>query len=321
MDELEFKCKVITPVFMTGYDQKQPEFRSSSIKGLLRYWWRAMNAHLSLKHLRGYESRIFGGTDEKYGRSNIIIDVLPFEFESVKEAMLPHRENGRSRVDRDVIPVGTEFTVKLILLRELKLKKLILMDSDKLKSLFFLLCTLGGFGKRSRRGMGSICVTSFKMNDQLDQSCPMSVNLQTILDLMRKVSIGLTTSDEDFEYKSDQSRIYLPSSHKTRLKMPYIQEITLGKPVEREAFLKKLGKTTSSFLHDNRNTYRNALGNSKPRFASPVMVSLISNKENHLLPIVTRLNTLPPQQSADEDKQKERKGLQDIFIAEILSKS
>jgi len=81
MKTITFTCETITPMFLSGADQSKPELRPPSIKGALRFWWRAMNGHLVEKksgkwdysRLKEEESRIFGGTDEKSGRSKVVI--------------------------------------------------------------------------------------------------------------------------------------------------------------------------------------------------------------------------------------------------------
>lgn len=58
-------CRFISPVFGGGVDPKKPDpvtpVRVPSIRGQLRFWWRATHADLSLQELRERETRIFGG--------------------------------------------------------------------------------------------------------------------------------------------------------------------------------------------------------------------------------------------------------------------
>lgn len=48
METLTFTCKIITPMFLAGADGQTPELRAASIKGALRFWWRACHGHLKL---------------------------------------------------------------------------------------------------------------------------------------------------------------------------------------------------------------------------------------------------------------------------------
>lgn len=76
MKNVAFKCEVITPLYMAGSDGKTPELRPSEFKGMLRFWWRAIRAENDIKKLREEESKIFGGTGEKEGRSNVRLKVV-----------------------------------------------------------------------------------------------------------------------------------------------------------------------------------------------------------------------------------------------------
>jgi len=67
-----YDFEVVTPLFMGGADPKYAEIRAQSIKGLLRFWWRAFQQETDIKKLRGKEDRIFGSTD---GKSRFSISV------------------------------------------------------------------------------------------------------------------------------------------------------------------------------------------------------------------------------------------------------
>jgi len=65
MGTVTFECETITPMFMYGADGKTPELRPASIKGVMRFWWRAICGHLELEDLKEQEGEIFGDTDKK----------------------------------------------------------------------------------------------------------------------------------------------------------------------------------------------------------------------------------------------------------------
>jgi CRISPR-associated protein Cmr1 len=67
-----YELEVVTPLFMGGADPKFAEIRAQSIKGLLRFWWRAHQKETDIKKLREKENRIFGSTD---GKSRFSISV------------------------------------------------------------------------------------------------------------------------------------------------------------------------------------------------------------------------------------------------------
>lgn len=67
MKKITFEIETITPMFLAGADQSKAELRVASIKGLLRFWWRALQAETDLAELRKKESHIFGSSDETTG--------------------------------------------------------------------------------------------------------------------------------------------------------------------------------------------------------------------------------------------------------------
>ena len=76
MEKITFECEVITPMFLAGADGVTPELRAPSIKGALRFWWRALNGHLGLEEMRKEEVKIFGGAiDDKAFKSSFFIRV------------------------------------------------------------------------------------------------------------------------------------------------------------------------------------------------------------------------------------------------------
>ena len=58
MEKIVFECETITPMFMYGADGTTPELRPASIKGVMRFWWRAIHGENS-----EYEN--FGTTEKK----------------------------------------------------------------------------------------------------------------------------------------------------------------------------------------------------------------------------------------------------------------
>ncbi|TAN35431.1 MAG: type III-B CRISPR module RAMP protein Cmr1 [Candidatus Methanoperedens sp.] len=62
-------------MFLAGADGRTPELRSPSIKGMMRFWWRALHEHLTIEKLKEDEAKIFGTSDETIGRSKFSIRV------------------------------------------------------------------------------------------------------------------------------------------------------------------------------------------------------------------------------------------------------
>ena len=66
METIEATFRVVTPMFMSGAEQTKAELRLPSIKGALRFWWRALAWERhggNLDKIREEENRLFGSTD------------------------------------------------------------------------------------------------------------------------------------------------------------------------------------------------------------------------------------------------------------------
>ncbi len=196
MKTITFTCETITPMFLSGADGSTPELRPPSIKGALRFWWRAMNGHLDLKDkedakgdiikgLKTLESEIFGGAgDGKAVRSSFSIQnvVMPNEKDfgtdlwneidyfipNGKSYKLPAKSSeGIAYLlystfmlnSRPYIKPNSEFSFKIILNEIGHFGQII----NALKGLVFF----GGLGTRSRRGGGSFWIKDLVCSDEL----------------------------------------------------------------------------------------------------------------------------------------------------------
>jgi CRISPR-associated protein Cmr1 len=288
METIKFECEVITPMFLGGADGKSAELRAPSIKGALRFWWRAMNGHLSLKDLHEKEAEIFGGSGEKQGRSKVIVrGVSPSLHNGETELLLPHNNRGKSPA---FLPNKNEkiiFNLSLMSLVIVEKNKNYIFDIEKLKSLFILTCTLGGLGRRSRRGFGSLKINQI---NNVKHS-----NLQTIDEVLTELQKA-TYTDLYKKGRDAKQREFIYSNYTSKEKYPYIKKIQIGR--ERNSILSYIGNQTSDFMKqdaiDRKFHYEASMGTTKSgRFASPIYISTIQ-KGNNILPIITTLNTCPP---------------------------
>ncbi len=108
MQSITFTCEVITPMFLAGADGTTPELRPASIKGALRFWWRAMNGHLvgengDLTTLKNREAEIFGGSGKGQGRSKVVIRVQsePIEtsYQEFNQSFYTYEGNGNRKMN------------------------------------------------------------------------------------------------------------------------------------------------------------------------------------------------------------------------------
>ncbi|QNT69117.1 type III-B CRISPR module RAMP protein Cmr1 [Defluviicoccus vanus] len=180
---------VITPLFGGGADQTTlAELRPPSIKGVLRFWWRALawSRDGDLGALRSEEARNFGSAcdGDTGGRASFLLRVTvpsaprasrPPEvlrgsdgtvigngaryFGYGLMAAFPSKKAGTEagQLSRPCLLPPLEFTVDLV---SRGAPEPTLVDALKLMGL------LGGLGSRTRRGWGSLTLTSLKQDKQ-----------------------------------------------------------------------------------------------------------------------------------------------------------
>lgn len=164
METLELKCEVITPMFLSGANEKA-ELRVPSIKGVLRYWWRALNGHLSRQDLKKEEGNIFGSIEsgnEKKSCVSIVINNKNLNnephlqevsssnlyiFDYLLYGVWNHRQN-----EKKYFNVSNTFDLVLNC-QDSKVK------NEVLKSLY-VWNEYGGLGAKSRNGFGSIHISN-----------------------------------------------------------------------------------------------------------------------------------------------------------------
>lgn len=256
MNSVTFECEIITPMFLAGADEKTPELRPPSIKGMMRFWWRAIKGEEDIKKLGKEEGALFGSNNEKIGKSKFLIRIIA---------------NNLMTNDFSPVPHSTKtFKFKGFNIRQTY--SIVLSGKDNItnfKAICELSMLLGGLGKRSRRGFGSVHGKNWNFTSD-------NGVIQFILDRLNSIQDDFYTKD---------TKIYRRSSPVANY--PFIKEIALGKP-EKDPFdlLKKIGQAS----HDYRD---NTLGSGQPRMASPIYVS-ITKMGNEFIPIITTLNSAFP---------------------------
>ncbi|MBM3711863.1 MAG: type III-B CRISPR module RAMP protein Cmr1 [Actinobacteria bacterium] len=164
-----FQCEVITPMFLGGADQ-QPELRPPSIRGAMRWWFRALyGGHLYstsrnlIDELKRKEKEIFGDTsqqslfDIKIKSSINDNDIETHNFRNPYFRYLSYglyQMGSDSPPSRKYIKPNKTFTVEMkFRTNEEKIKKLVC-------GTFWMLTYFGNIGSRSRRGLGSFNIVN-----------------------------------------------------------------------------------------------------------------------------------------------------------------
>ena len=173
MRTLKFKLEVITPMFIAGADQHQPEIRPPSIRGALRFWFRAMMGGVlggDWRKVKEKEDEIFGSTDvasrikiRKEDENLNIFDPkgkkksLKGKEGVVYLAFLYVKWDRQQKCfiwNHSFIEPGSTFSIELV---SPPSTLSILIDS------FWLFLHFGGLGARTRRGFGSLSVKNLPM--------------------------------------------------------------------------------------------------------------------------------------------------------------
>ncbi|WP_434565320.1 type III-B CRISPR module RAMP protein Cmr1 [Thermoanaerobacterium thermosaccharolyticum] len=153
-------CECVTPIFNSGINTNEFELRASSLKGMIRYWWRAARPDLKLEKLAKVESYIFGGTGKEDGKSKVSLKVYGYDdsaitydssnfsnYDGIKylfySLLLPGKQ-------RPYLKPCSNFKIELV-------SKDITMLNEFIKGLL-IIQYFGGVGSRTRRGAGSFVI-------------------------------------------------------------------------------------------------------------------------------------------------------------------
>lgn len=182
---IEAQCLITTPMFIGNGSQDAVDVRPPSIKGALRFWWRAMQWHRflveenndikqALRAMHSAEAELFGSTAKDSpeaisgGQSRFNLDVL-FE-KSAKgngnwqpdigiQYLLGQGcyKPGRSgQVTRQYLDNGQTFTIKLNAKAGSNAPSA--QQWQELELALLLWGLIGGLGSRGRKGLGAISI-------------------------------------------------------------------------------------------------------------------------------------------------------------------
>lgn len=183
MHTIEATYRIVTPMFLGDADQKATGIRPPSVKGALRFWWRALawpelrrsaggDEVLALRKLHETEARLFGlaakieNEQQVGGQGAFLLRVTEIEkLEHELSSALPGHQyllgqglyHFKEKYLRTAITKG-QFKVN-VLVNPLRVKP------GDMRSLLLALRAfglLGGLGSRSRKGLGSIALAGLR---------------------------------------------------------------------------------------------------------------------------------------------------------------
>jgi CRISPR-associated protein Cmr1 len=178
MQQVSFECEVITPMFLGGANQ-QAELRAPSIKGAMRWWFRAMmggalwdrfpNNTAFSSEVRKKEAQLFGDTSIS-GEFSLLVREQPtdndlqtfnFPINDPNKKFLRYIGYGlyEKGSERKYIKPGFRFSIEVRFhSQDPDVRKLILGS-------LWMLCNLGGIGARASRGFGSFSIYDSNVPD------------------------------------------------------------------------------------------------------------------------------------------------------------
>lgn len=242
MKRLEVRFKVVTPCFLGGHGH-QAELRLPSIKGALRFWWRAITyARMAearrdgiIERLASAERRLFGASETGQSRLIMTLDAEDGRLQVLeKDTILRDAQGvtvgaGARYLGYGVMEAfasrnkGTEagqltrsclaapFDVSL---------QIGARETDSLRSIvpaLRLIGMLGGLGSKSRKGYGSVNLTALE-GDGVDRWHPPRTEDDYRKELRTLLQDAEGCHDEpDISAFSAHARVDLFQSHRTPL--------------------------------------------------------------------------------------------------------
>jgi CRISPR-associated protein Cmr1 len=167
------KYKLITPLFGGGVKPRENDpsklIRETSVRGQLRFWWRAMRGTGTIKEMKKCEDKIFGSGGENATQSKVLIHIK-VDKDGSSEKVFDTGGNNPKALDKwkkiayaafalqptnddpkqKEIRVGVEFTLEISFPQNLK---------DDIEAALWAWETFGGIGGRTRRGFGALALT------------------------------------------------------------------------------------------------------------------------------------------------------------------
>lgn len=170
----EFEVEVVTPMFLGGANVTRAELRVPSLKGMLRFWWRATSGDNDLPAMKRREGELFGDTSDRApfsvsvdyptGTAAVLADLPKGNMFTVKSKGLTFklgiidylayglRDQKKRTYNRQHFPAGTRFGVRFTFYRK--------ADAEEVLRAFYTLVHFGGLGAKTRNGFGCVRINN-----------------------------------------------------------------------------------------------------------------------------------------------------------------
>lgn len=239
MSLLRVTYRIVTPLFLSGAVQSEAELRGPSMKGALRYWYRAVDPRYNLSKNNDstkkgesptYEGDLFGGTGKGEGQARFLLRLHGADLQS--EVWAGRRENpfylrylGFSLNNRRYFSPGQTFSVSFRLRPPISDQQKRKEDWQSLAASLWLLGHIGGLGSRSRRGFGTVALESWTVGEdpaarEVLEALPIAHSAKTVEEWMQRFQEGLdvirswfpTFTEFDHTVINSQTSFFLSAS-------------------------------------------------------------------------------------------------------------
>ncbi|QIB27290.1 type III-B CRISPR module RAMP protein Cmr1 [Caloranaerobacter azorensis] len=319
MKKVTLKCEVVTPMFIAGANSCVPEIRGPSLKGVMRFWWRALNGNLSFKDLnllKTEEAKIFGSS-EKYGKSSFGIRIdKSFQRNEIETNLFNNinilntlDDKNKSAIkyiyyfmyirgkERHCIRPGVEFSIDLLFSKDDK------RIYEEVFKAFALLTLFGALGARSRRGAGCFTVNSVegdsfcdcKYSEFFEKYNRISSTKDLKLFIEEEIKKWISNDDYSDEYTTLKgSKIYIFGQEDnwekalSKIAKPYYEFRT-----KNESRITETPNFGFPIRHKNGTTMIAGKKRKKDKIirrASPLIFKVIKTGKNNYFPIIIWLN-------------------------------
>ncbi len=171
--------RIVTPMFLGDADQKATSLRPPSIKGALRFWWRALNwgrcleetgtASEALKDLHKKEACLFGSAaDETNSGQGLFLLNVQYSGRPLEPGQLPQAQLGHQYLlGQGLYNFKEKYLRSALEPSECRLRLLFRprttnKDRESIAQALLVMGLLGGLGSRSRKGFGSLAIQTLE---------------------------------------------------------------------------------------------------------------------------------------------------------------
>lgn len=189
MHTLTATYRIVTPMFLGDANQNATEIRPPSVKGALRFWWRALNwgrfrngsdDATALRNLHEAEAELFGAAADEDNRSKSVLGqskfILQINYKKTQDILLePIKPGIQYLLGQGLCKYDTEKRCVILTRSYLnpgELSVRLMLNSrvteqqcHELKQALIVLGLLGSLGSRARHGFG--CLVIEKIEEQL----------------------------------------------------------------------------------------------------------------------------------------------------------